>query len=196
MNGQHETIILISRVLVLFFGTALFLFGVVDLVIPRARFVSSSPPAGSSVADPPAAVTIKFSSKLSPESRIDVVSTIRLSPSGENDYLDGSSVVTKAGLDPSDASGRSLRADLRPGLHKGLYFVNWRTKSAGWRAVTFGKTPFGVGMPVPEYITQDMGGSVWERHYQQRSRRGALIGGALMLALGLLLPLFKRGHDE
>jgi hypothetical protein len=47
-------------------------------------------------------------------------------------------------------------------------------------------------MPVPDHITRDMMGTVWERTYEQRSRRGALVGGAVMVALAFLLPLFMR----
>jgi len=119
---------------------------------------------------------------------------VRLSPSGEVDYLDGRSVVISSGLNAGDPSGRSMRAELRPGLHKGLHFVNWRTKSAGWRAITCGKTHFGVGMPVPEYITRDSG-AIWERNYNYRGRRAALIGGVAMIALAVALPLITNNFD-
>lgn len=182
----------ILRAVVIFFGLVLLLFGVWDLVTPRARFVESSPPAAAIIAEPPAAVILNFSNKLAPESTMDVTSTIRLLPSGEKDYLDGSSVIMKSGIDPGDPGGKSMRADLRHGMHKGLYWVTWRTKSAGWRSITYGKTYFSVGMPVPEDITRDMGGAIWERHYEWRRRRGAIVGGVVMIALGLLLRISKQ----
>ena len=182
----------ILRAVVIFFGLVLLLFGVWDLVTPRARFVESSPPAAAIIAEPPAAVILNFSNKLAPESTMDVTSTIRLLPSGEKDYLDGRSVVMKSGIDAGDAGGKSMRADLRPGMHKGLYWVTWRTKSAGWRSITYGKTYFTVGMPVPEDITRDMGGAIWERHYEWRRRRGAIVGGVVMIALGLFIRIRKR----
>lgn len=177
-------------------GLALLLFGVGDLVIPRARFVNSSPPAAAIVAEPPSAVIINFSNKFATESTMDVTSTIRLLPTGEMGYLNGSSVVLKSGIDAGqagDLAGKTIRADLRPGLHKGLYWVNWRTTSAGWRTVTYGKTYFTVGMPVPDGITDNMDGANWERNYGWRSKRGAIVGGVLMIALGLFL--WKSKHQ-
>ncbi|MEK6282565.1 MAG: copper resistance protein CopC [Acidobacteriota bacterium] len=185
--GRH----LIAGVVVILPGLALLLFGVWDLLVPRARFVSSNPPAGAIVTEPPSSVTITFSNKLAPESNLDVTSTIRLLPSGESEYLDGSSVVRKSGID-GDASDKSMGADLRPDLHKGLYWVSWRTKSDGWGTITYGKTYFTVGMPAPENITRDMDGAVWERNYQWRRRRGALVGGIVMILLGLLMWKSKQ----
>ncbi|MGI9167927.1 MAG: copper resistance protein CopC [Pyrinomonadaceae bacterium] len=182
---------LIIRVVLVFFGLALLLFGVWDLVTPRARFVNSNPPPSAIIVLPPSAVTINFSNKLAPESSMDVTSTMELLPSGEPEYLDGRSVVMKWGIDPGDPSGKSLRADLRPGLHKGLYWVNWRTTAAGWRSITYGKTPFTVGMPVPDYITRDMDGTIWERTYEWRRRRAAIVGGVVMIALGMFLWMRK-----
>lgn len=180
------------RVVLVFFGLALLLFGAWDLLVPRARFVNSNPPAGAIIADPPSAVIINFSNKLALESHMEVTSTIELLPSGETEYLDGRSVVMKSGIDPGDPGGKSMRADLRPGLHKGLYWVTWRTTSAGWRTITYGKTYFSVGMPVPEAITRDMDGTILERNYQWRSRRAAVVGGVVMIALGLFLQMRKQ----
>lgn len=193
VSSEREIFNLIARVLLIALGAALLLFGIADLLIPRARFVSSSPQPGSTIAAPPTTVVVRFSNELSPESEIDVVSTVRLLPSGEQDYADGKTVVISSRLDPDDPSRRSMLADLRPGLHHGLYFIKWRTKSAGWRAITYGKTAFGAGTAVPEHITRDMDGSIWERTYQQRSRRGALVGGVVMIALGWFINAFKRG---
>lgn len=176
----------VLRVPLVFVGLALLLFGLWDLVTPRARFVKSNPPAGASIGNSPAAVTVSFTNKLASESNIDVTSTIKLLPSGETEYLAGKSVVLKSQIDRADPSGKSIRADLQPDLHKGLYWVNWRTTTAGWRSVSYGKTPFGVGMTIPAYITRDMDGPIWERNYQYRSRRVALIGGVLLIVLGLL----------
>lgn len=166
-------------------GIVLTLFGVWDVAVPRARFVNSNPPAVAVIDDPPPAVTVSFSNRLAPESRIDVTSTIKLLPSGELEYLNGSSVITQSEIDPGDASGKTLRAQLRPALHKGVYWVSWNTKVSGWRTASYGKTAFGVGMKVPDHLTKDMGGTIWERNYQYRSRRAALIGGVVMLALAL-----------
>lgn len=190
MGSERDIILLISRVLSFIFGAALLLFGVVSLLVPRANFVSSTPPAGSTIAEPPTTVAVNFSNKLSPESRIDVVSTMRLSPSGEAEYLKGQSVVISSALNAGDPGGRSMRAELRPALHKGLYFVNWRTESAGWGAISYGKTHFAVGMPVPEHIIRDSG-TIWEQHFNYRGRRAALIGGMVMIALAFVLPMIR-----
>ncbi len=188
MRPIHLAICIVA----IFFGVALLLFGLLDLVVPHARFVSSNPPAGAIIAEPPSKVSITFSNRLAPESNMDVTSTIRLLPSGETDHLDGGSVVTSAGIDPVDSTGKSMRANLRPGLHKGLYFVNWRTTTAGWRTVTYGRTAFGVGMVIPDHITRDMSGNIWERTYDWRGRRGAIVGGVVMIGLGLFIWKSKR----
>ena len=191
MATGREIILRLARLMSFFFGAALLLFGGASILVPRANFLSSTPPAGSTIAEPPETVILNFSKKLSPESQIDVVSTIKLSPSGEVDYLDGRSVVISSGLNAGDPSARSLRAELSPGLHKGLYFANWRTKSAGWGTITYGKTHFAVGMPVPEHVTRDSG-TIWERNYNYRGRRAALIGGVVLIALAFALPMIKQ----
>jgi methionine-rich copper-binding protein CopC len=178
----------ILRVALIIIGLALLLFGLAGLFVPRALFVSSNPAPGSVVAEVPAAVSINFSEKLAAESTIAVTSTIKRLPSGEIEYLGGSSVVTRSGIDPNDASGKTLRADLQPNLHQGLYWVNWRTTAAGWRTVAYGHTVFGVGMPIPEHITKEMEGTKWEHAYQWRSGRATLVGGVILIVLGLLLP--------
>ena len=183
---------LLARIALLCFGLVLILFGVASLLAPRARFVNSNPAAGAAIAEPPAAVIINFSNKLAPESTMDVTSTIRLLPSGEFDYLDGSSVATNSGVDPSDASGRSMRANLRPNLHRGLYWISWRTTAARWRTVTYGQTAFGVGMPVPQYLAADMGGPIRERIYEWRRRRAAIVGGVIMIVLAFFLPRVSK----
>ena len=75
----------ILRIPLVFLGLALLLFGLWDVVTPRARFVKSNPPAGASIGNPPAALTVNFTNKLASESRIDVTSTIKLLPSGESE---------------------------------------------------------------------------------------------------------------
>ena len=177
----------ILRGLLLFLGLGLLLFGLWDLLVPRAHFVNSNPAAGAVIEAPPSSVTVSFTNKLAAESRIDVTSTVKLLPSGEREYLYGRSVITKSEIDPGDASGKTLRADLQPGLHKGLYWVSWTSKVAGWRTISYGKTGFGVGMGVPANLTEDMGGTVWERNYDFRGRRAALIGGVVLLVLSLAI---------
>jgi hypothetical protein len=139
----------------------------------------------------PSVVTVNFSNKLHSDSKIDVTSTVELLPSGQNEFLTGGSVVMNSEIDPTDERGQTLRANLRPGLHKGLYYIKWTTKTAGWQTITNGETSFGVGMNVPEHVTKSMGGQIRERNSDYRRRRAALLGGIVLLALALLLK-FKR----
>jgi methionine-rich copper-binding protein CopC len=180
---------LIARSLLIVFGLILLIFGVWDLLVPRARFVSSSPQAASTIANPPSIVTIKFTNNLAPESKVNVTSTMMLLPSGEVEYLKGESVVATSGLDPGDP--KSLRAELKPALHQGLYAVNWNTTADGWRTRSYGRTYFGVGMVVPESILKESG-SVWERDYDFRGDRAALVGGAALIILGWWLRKASR----
>ena len=188
MGGERQVILFTSRVLSFFFGAALLLFAVTGMLIPRAKFVSSTPQAGSSIVEPPTAVIVNFTNKLSPDSRIDVVSTMRLSPAGDLEQLAGRSVVIGSGINAADPGGKSMLVELRPGLHKGLYFVNWRTKAAGWGSITYGNTQFAVGMAVPEFITRDSG-IVRERNNNHRGYLAAFIGGVVLLALAFALPV-------
>src|SRR4030095_986834 len=172
-------------------GLVLLGFGAWDLVVPRARFVNSNPPPGGIINAVPSVVTVNFSNKLHSDSKIDVTSTIELLPSGEKEFLKGGSVVMNFEIDPTDQSGQTLRAHLRPGLHRGLYYIHWTTKTAGWRTITNSATSFGVWMNVAESVTKSMGGRIRERNYDYRDRRAALLGGVVLLALALLLK-FKR----
>ena len=183
---------MIVRLITLVIGCALLIFGIGDLLIPRARFVSAEPAAGATIPEVPSSVILYFTNPLSSESTIDVTSTIRLGPNGEPENLHGSSVVLKSGLNSSDAARKSLRADLRPGLHKGLDWISWRTTSERWGTTTYGSSSFAAGMPVPESITRDRRGTFSEQTYQRRSRRAALIGGVIMIALGMYLWTAKR----
>jgi len=172
-------------------GLVLLGFGAWDLVVPRARFVNSQPPPGGMINEVPSVVTVNFSNKLNSDSKIDVTSTVELLPSGEKEFLTGGSVVMNSEIDPTDQSGQTLRAHLRPGLHRGLYYIHWTAKTTGWRTITNGETSFGVGMNVPEHVTKSMGGPIRELNYDYRGRRAALLGGILLLALALL-PKFKH----
>ena len=178
----------ILRGALILIGLMLTLFGLAGMLVPRARFVDSTPKPGAVVSAVPSAVTINFSNKLAAESTMDVTPTIKLLPSGETEYLSGSSVVKTSGVDAKDASGKSMRANLRSNLDPGLYWVNWRTTASGWRTVAYGQFVFAVGMRIPEYITKEKDGTNWERAYQWRGGRAAFIGGLLMIALGLFLP--------
>lgn len=182
---------LIIRVLLLFFGSVMLLFGACDLMAPRARYVSSTPAPGTQIAAVPASVTVSFSDQLAPESTIAVTSTITLSPSGERVYADGKK-FTAAGPDSSDSQNRTLRAVLEPGLPAGLYWVEWTAVAARGKSKRFGRFSFGAGMPVPPDTRRDEGSALWERDYKWRGNRAALLGGVLLIAMGALLPRMPR----
>ena len=149
MGVERKIILLISRVLSFFFGGAMLLFGGASMLVPRANFVSSTPPAGSIITESPAAVIVNFSSKLSPESQIDVVSTMRLSPSGSLGYLTGARSVISSGSNRAiPAADRFAANDYRTSVFS---TSEWRTKSEGWRSITYAST-LRFGMPVPEHI--------------------------------------------
>ena len=182
---------LIIRVLLLFFGSIMLLFGACDVMAPRARFVNSSPAPGAELPALPASVSVSVSDDLAPESTIAVGSTITLSPSGEKVYSDGKKFSAK-GPDPGDAQHRTLRVVLEPGLPRGLYWVEWMAVAARGKSKRFGKFCFGAGMPVPPEITRDAAGGLWERDYKWRGTRAALLGGVLLIAMGVLLPRIMR----
>jgi methionine-rich copper-binding protein CopC len=178
---------MILRISTLIIGLALLVFAISDLLVPRARFLRATPAAGSTLTEVPSFVILSFSSKLAPESSMEVTSTIKLLPNGESEYLDGSSVVKSSGLNSADTSGQSMRAELRPGMYKGLYLVSWRTTAAGWRTGTYGNTYFTVGMSAPESIKAGMTGNFSEHNYQWRGRRATLTGGLIMILLAFYL---------
>jgi methionine-rich copper-binding protein CopC len=184
---------LIIRVLLLFFGCIMLLFGLYDLLTPRARYVNSSPTPGAELAALPASVTVSFSDELALESTIAVTSTITLSAFGEKVYSDGKK-FTAAGPDPSDPQHRTLRAVLEPGLPHGLYWVEWTAVAARGKSKRFGRFCFGVGMPVPPHITRDGASGLWERDYRWRGNRATLLGGVLLIGLGALLPRMMRAR--
>ena len=178
---------LIIRVLLLFFGFVMLLFGACDLMKPRARYVTSTPAPGTEIAAVPASVTVSFSDELAPESTIAVTSTITLSPSGERVYADGKK-FTAAGPEAGDPQNRTLRAVLEPGLPGGLYWVEWTAVAARGKSKRFGRFSFGAGMPVPPNTSRDEGSALRERDYKWRGSRAELVGGVLLIALGALLP--------
>jgi methionine-rich copper-binding protein CopC len=177
----------VVRALLLVFGAIMLLFGVWQLLAPRARYVSSSPQPGSILTESPRSVTVTFSDELAPESKISVASTITLSPSGETIYGDGKR-YTAQGPDPEDPQRRTLRVDLGSELTHGLYWVQWTTVARRGYAQRSGRLCYAVGMRIPAHLTRDLPGGLYERDYRKRRRRAALIGGVVLLALGAFVP--------
>lgn len=179
------------RILCLSWGLLMLLVGVADLFAPRARYVSSRPEPGSRLTAAPAEIVVTFSGGLHPDSTIRAVCTVSLLPSGEMSYSGGTDVVTESGLNPNDSSYHSLRAVLQTPLPDGLYRVDWTTVAVRGRAERFGSYYFGVGMPVPEHITREMGGVLWEQdasENRESSRTAAMVGGVLLIGFAVLLP--------
>jgi methionine-rich copper-binding protein CopC len=177
----------IVRALLLVFGVIMLLFGVWQLLEPRARYVSSSLQPGSILPESPRSVSITFSEELAPESEISVASTITSSASGETSYGDGKR-YTAQGPDPEDPQRRTLRVDLGDELTRGLYWVQWKTVARRGLAQRSGRLCYAVGMPIPAHLTRDLPEGLYERDYQERRRRAALIGGVVLLALGAFVP--------
>ncbi len=184
----------IVRILLAFFGLSMLLGSIGHALVPQARYRQSRPGPASVLTAPPAQVVIRFSREVTPDSRIGVVSTVSILPSGERSYSGGEDVVAQSGFDPNDPSRQSLRAVLRPGLPNGLYRVDWHAAAARGRAERFGSYYFGVGMPVPDSITHDLGGSLRERDVYDADEvgpRAVPLVGVLLIALAILLPWLR-----
>ncbi len=192
---------LIVRILLAFFGLSMLSLPVGNALVPHARYRQSRPAPASVLATPPAEVVIRFSREVTPDSKIGVVSTVSILPSGEWSYSGGTDVVAQSGFDPNDPSHQSLRAVLRPGLPNGLYRVDWHTTAVRGKAERFGSYYFGVGMPVPDSVTRDLGGPLRERDVfygtEKVSPRAVAFAGVLLIALAILLPWFRslQRHD-
>ena len=180
----------IIRTLLLLMGAGALLFGLWQQLVPRARYVSSSPAPGASLATSPPSIVVRFSNQLNTTSEISVVSTITLSPSGETIYGDGPRFSAK-GPDPHDSLGETMRVDLSPELPRGLYWVQWTTESVRGRARSSGRFCYAVGMTVPDHITRDGPGGLLERDYKWREYRATLVAGVLLVALGVFLPRLR-----
>ncbi len=190
----------IVRILLALIGLSMLLGSIRHALVPHARYRQSRPAPASSLATPPAEVVICFSRELAPDSRIGVVSTMSILPSGERSYSGGEDVVAQSGFDPNDPSHQSLRAVLRPGLPNGLYRVDWSVVAARGKAERFGSYYFGVGMPVPDSVTRDLGGPLRERDVydtEEVSPRAVPFVGVLLIALAILLPWLRsyQRHD-
>ena len=173
--------------------------GLNDFLKPRARYVSAEPRPGTSVDVAPAAVTIRFDQALDVGSTIAVVSTVTLTPSDREVYS-GQDVAAAAGVDSTDPEQRSLRADLSPGLPRGLYRVSWRAVAARARVWRNGEYYFGVGMSVPAHILSRGAVSEKDRGFGSgvsragREREMVLLAGLLLIGLGVLLPRLSQPH--
>jgi len=180
----------LTRGLLIFLGTSGLLTGTCDALRPRARLVASDPVAGTTLATPPALVTLTFTEALDPSSNVNVARTVTVLPTGEELATGGTPVADATGAAALSADGRSLRVRLPPNPPGGLYAVQWAAVRAGNRTERFGHLYFGVGMPVPDHIVRD--GVLQERDADPYDRKSAIGGGILLIGLGLALPLLVK----
>jgi methionine-rich copper-binding protein CopC len=180
----------LTRGLLIFLGTSGLLTGTCDALRPRARLVASDPVAGTTLATPPALVTLTFTEALDPSSNVNVARTVTVLPTGEELATGGTPVADATGAAALSADGRSLRVRLPPNPPGGLYAVQWAAVRAGNRTERFGHLYFGAGMPVPDHIVRD--GVLQERDADPYDRKSAIGGGILLIGLGLALPLLVK----
>jgi methionine-rich copper-binding protein CopC len=188
-----------ARMLLIGFGLIMVLFGLNDLFTTRAHFVSSHPEPGESVLFPPSAVTVIFSEELAPESKIALVSTVTLKPSGELSYSGGEKVSATSVIDIYDPQRRSLKAGLMLELPNGLYRVDWTAISSKNKAQRFGSHYFAVGMAVPDHILREGKHSLREENFSYSDERNlsqsAVLAGLILVLLGVFWNhLHKRSH--
>ena len=144
----------IARDLLLAWGSLLLCFGIYQLTLPRASYVSSSPAAGESLSTPPAMLTIRFGRALVSESWASVRRT--WTREGAPDRA-GERTRRSSGPDPADPTGRTLKVDLGPDLGRGIYRVDWHVVASGG-APRYGSFYFAVGIPLPRDLTRSDGG--------------------------------------
>jgi methionine-rich copper-binding protein CopC len=182
-------------------GLLMVFMAVNDWLKLRARYVSSQPGPGTTVAAPPATVIIRFSEGLDSSSTITVRSTVTLTPSGD-ETPSGRDVTTRSGVDVTDPQERSLRAELQTGLPRGLYRVEWHAVAARGKAWRYGVFYFGIGMPAPAHVFGFRGGPLYERdgglgvrvRGGRHTRVQLLLSGIFLISLGLLLPRRRPGR--
>ena len=152
-------------------------FGAMELLRPRARYVSSEPAPGAMLASSPAAVRVTFGRALDPSSSLSVT-RMAIDPDAEGH----ATVVTRSGgLDSSD-SDRSTLTTALSGAPDGRYHVAWSSLPASGGVVRHGSFYFAVGMAVADTVTA--GEEFQESDSGARRRRHTFAGGALLLVLG------------
>jgi len=162
-------------------------FGAMELLRPRARYVSSEPTPGATLSAAPSTARVAFTGALDPSSSLSVTRMTTRQDAGAD-----TTAVTRSGqLASSDSERRTLTAALA-GIPDGLYHVAWSAVPAsGGGGVGHGSFYFGVGMNVPDNVTN--GGLLAERDSGARGRRQTFVGGALLLVLGIVQSRRRRG---
>jgi methionine-rich copper-binding protein CopC len=163
-------------------GAFLLLFGAADALRTRASYVGSQPAPGTMLEDPPAAVRVSFGAALDAASTLSITRLVLPPYTGEQPK----DVEISHQIAPDDAERRTLEA-VPSQLPAGLYRVSWQALPAGGGVPRFGSFCFGVAVLVPAdnanviHSLQDHDGGA-------RGRRHTFAGGALLLALGVLMP--------
>ncbi len=171
-----------ARVALVALGLLLLASALPESLEPRLAYVSSQPAPGSTLASPPGAIRVSFDQPLDPSSSLSV---IRTTP-GEQ----ASPIAAVSSLDPDDAKGVTLRAEL-PRISGGLFRVDWHARPAASGIARGGTFYFGVELPVPEVLAAG-GLPLQERDVGQLRSRKTIAGGAILIALGALLPWLPR----
>jgi len=167
-------------------GSCLLVFAAADALRSRAAFVSSQPAPGATLAAPPTAVRVSFGRALDPSSSLSMTRTLAHSAA----VVESTPVAISGALDPDDPQQRTLKAE-PAAMPDGLYRVAWHALPASGGVSRHGSFHFAVGMPVPESLLGSER-SLHERDAGERGRRHTVIGGALLIALGALLPQIAR----
>ena len=110
-----------------------------SIALAHARYASSTPAPGQTLATSPAAVVITFTEELAAASTGTVTDAA------------GATVSTGATIDANDRT--KLTIALKPSLPNGVYKVNWHSVSADDGDELDGSFFFGVGVPAPSTAT-------------------------------------------
>lgn len=177
----------IIRALLLVLGAIMLMFGLWYQFAPRARYVESSPTPNSVHSGTPGNVTISFNRELSAESRMNVLSIITMSQSGEEIH-ETEKLYTANGPDPNGASRKTLGVNVSSKLPSGIYCVQWTVMPRYLGVRSHGMFYFGVGMSLPPYFTDASPGGLYERYWPRRRQRATLIAGVILLVIGCFVP--------
>lgn len=177
----------IIRALLLVLGAIMLIFGLWYQLAPRARYVESSPKPNSVHSGSPDNVTINFNRELSADSRMNVLSIITMSASGEEIHKT-EKLYSVNGPDPNGASRKTLRVDVSSELPSGVYSVQWTVMPRHLGVRSHGMFYFGVGMPLPSYFMDGSPRGVYEQYWARRRHRATLIAGVILLVMGCFVP--------
>jgi methionine-rich copper-binding protein CopC len=135
MNRILTTLATVAIVTTLFAGVAL----------AHAKYASSTPAPGQTLAASPASVAITFSEDLASDS------------TGAVTDAAGATVSTGATVSATDRTQMSIA--LKPSLPNGVYKVSWHSVASDDNGMLDGTFFFGVGVPAPSTATLPAAGS-------------------------------------